>query len=47
MKLLLDDGSWILVRESGTEPIARAYVETKSEKELEALAKSAEELLRP
>lgn len=45
MKLLLDDGSWILVRESGTEPIARAYVETRSEKDLEALAKSAQELL--
>jgi len=47
MKLLLDDGSWILVRESGTEPVARVYVETRSQEDLEALSKSAQELLTP
>ena len=47
MKLLLDDGSWILVRESGTEPVARVYAEAKSEDECAALARAARELLRP
>ncbi len=47
MKLLLDDGSWILVRESGTEPVARVYAEAKSEDESVALARAASELLRP
>ncbi len=45
MKLLLDDGSWILVRESGTEPVARLYVESKSQSDLAALAKAGKELL--
>ena len=30
MKLIFEDGSWILVRESGTEPVARVYVEARS-----------------
>ncbi len=47
MKLLLDDGSWILVRESGTEPVARVYAEAKSQDEAAALARAARELLRP
>jgi phosphoglucomutase len=41
LKLLLDDGSWILVRESGTEPVARVYFEAHSQKDLEALASDA------
>ncbi|HSS45380.1 MAG TPA: phosphoglucomutase/phosphomannomutase family protein, partial [Thermoanaerobaculia bacterium] len=45
MKLLLEDGSWILVRESGTEPVARVYVEARSEKDLAALADAGRELL--
>jgi phosphoglucomutase len=45
LKLLLDDGSWILVRESGTEPVARVYVEARSERDLEALAAAGPELL--
>ncbi len=47
MKLILDDGSWILVRESGTEPVARVYAEAKSQEECAALARAASELLRP
>ena len=39
MKLILEDGSWILVRESGTEPVARVYVEAQSETDLDALAR--------
>ncbi len=47
MKLLLDDGSWILVRESGTEPVARVYAEAKSETDCVALARAGRELLTP
>ena len=47
MKLLLDDGSWILIRESGTEPVARVYAESKSENDAIALAKAGRELLSP
>ena len=47
MKLLLDDGSWILVRESGTEPVARVYAESKTESDAVSLAKAGRELLSP
>ena len=47
MKLLLDDGSWILIRESGTEPVARVYAESKSESDAVLLAKAGRELLSP
>jgi phosphoglucomutase len=47
MKLILDDGSWILVRESGTEPLARVYVEARSEKDIASLAQAGRELLAP
>ncbi len=46
LKLLLEDGSWILVRESGTEPVARVYVEARSEKDLDALARAGQDLLK-
>ena len=45
LKLLLEDGSWILVRESGTEPVARVYVEASSEDRLTSLAQAGRELL--
>jgi phosphomannomutase len=45
IKLLLDDGSWILIRESGTEPLARLYVEAKSEDEVAALTRAARSLI--
>ncbi|HEV8609283.1 MAG TPA: phosphoglucomutase/phosphomannomutase family protein [Thermoanaerobaculia bacterium] len=45
IKLLLDDGSWILVRESGTEPLARVYVESKSEEKVAALTHAARQLV--
>lgn len=37
LKLLFDDGSWLLLRLSGTEPIARCYAEATSEADLEVL----------
>ena len=45
LKLLLEDGSWILIRESGTEPVARVYVEARSEDQLDSLASAGRELL--
>jgi phosphoglucomutase len=46
LKLLLEDGSWILVRESGTEPVARVYAEAPSAKDLLALEQAGRELLK-
>jgi alpha-D-glucose phosphate-specific phosphoglucomutase len=45
IKLILEDGSWILVRESGTEPVARVYVEAHSPSDLEALTRAGRELI--
>ncbi|HEY3203747.1 MAG TPA: phosphoglucomutase/phosphomannomutase family protein [Thermoanaerobaculia bacterium] len=45
IKLILEDGSWILVRESGTEPVARVYIEAHSSSDLDALARAGRELI--
>ena len=45
IKLILEDGSWILIRESGTEPLARLYVEAKSEQDVAALTRAAMDLV--
>ncbi len=37
LKLLFDDGSWVLMRPSGTEPVVRYYAESTSSKDLETL----------
>jgi alpha-D-glucose phosphate-specific phosphoglucomutase len=42
LKLILDDGSWVCYRLSGTEPVVRAYTEARSEKDMEALKAAAE-----
>lgn len=39
-KFILDDGSWILMRPSGTEPLVRVYAEASNEQELEVLLES-------
>src|SRR5437763_3050971 len=36
-KFFLDDGSWLLVRLSGTEPLARVYAQTKEDRQLAPL----------
>ena len=41
MKLVFDDGSWVLYRLSGTEPVVRVYSEAKSESDLKKLASAA------
>jgi phosphoglucomutase len=37
LKLILDDGSWVLFRLSGTEPVCRVYAEARNESDLPAL----------
>jgi len=41
VKLTLEDGSWILLRASGTEPLVRIYAEAGSPEKLETLSKAA------
>jgi phosphomannomutase len=38
LKLILGDGSWVMFRPSGTEPITRVYCESKDPQQLDALA---------
>jgi phosphoglucomutase len=42
LKLIFDDGSWILMRPSGTEPVARIYTEASTEAAAEKLAEDAQ-----
>ncbi|ELY32450.1 phosphoglucosamine mutase, partial [Natrialba magadii ATCC 43099] len=44
-KLLLEDGSWILIRPSGTEPKMRVYAETPAGEQLESLLDAGSELV--
>ena len=46
-KLLLDDGSWLLVRPSGTEPKMRIYAEAASQERADALLAAGRELVEP
>lgn len=46
VKLLLSDGSWVLFRKSGTEPVVRVYAEARSAGELEQLIQAAETFIR-
>jgi phosphoglucomutase len=41
LKLIFEDGSWVLMRPSGTEPVVRIYTEAASEAAAEKLAKDA------
>ena len=44
-KMILDDGSWIMIRPSGTEPKVRFYVEARSKAETPLLVQSAKSML--
>ncbi len=41
LKLILDDGSWVCYRLSGTEPVVRVYSEARKRNETEALSTAA------
>ena len=45
-KFFLDDGSWLLIRLSGTEPLVRVYAETRSESELAPLLDAGERMVK-
>ncbi len=45
-KFWLDDGSWLLVRASGTEPLVRIYTEATSEAIQDAMLAAGERLVR-
>jgi alpha-D-glucose phosphate-specific phosphoglucomutase len=42
LKMILEDGSWALLRLSGTEPVVRIYCEAPSHTELEGLLQTAQ-----
>jgi phosphomannomutase len=46
VKFFLDDGSWLLVRTSGTEPLVRVYTEATSAGTRDALLEAGERLVR-
>jgi phosphomannomutase len=45
-KFWVDDGSWLLIRASGTEPLVRVYTEATSETSRESLLIAGERLVR-
>jgi phosphomannomutase len=45
LKLVLEDGSWVCYRLSGTEPVVRAYTEARNEQDMEALKAAAEKFV--
>jgi len=45
LKLILEDGSWVCYRLSGTEPVVRAYTEARNEQDMEALKAAAEKFV--
>jgi phosphoglucomutase len=44
-KYLLEDGSWLLFRKSGTEPVVRIYGEASTDEELERLMRAGKEFI--
>jgi phosphoglucomutase len=44
-KFNLEDGSWVLMRPSGTEPLVRVYAEAPTEQDLEVLLGSGREYI--
>jgi len=43
LKLILDDGSWVCYRLSGTEPVVRIYSEARTEDGLKKLSAAAKQ----
>jgi phosphomannomutase len=45
-KLVFDDGSWLMIRPSGTEPKVRFYIEARTEEGKKAVFATAEKMTR-
>jgi len=45
LKLILEDGSWVCYRLSGTEPVVRAYTEARNEQDVETLSAAAKKFV--
>jgi phosphomannomutase len=45
-KLVFDDGSWLMIRSSGTEPKVRFYIEARTEREKKAVFETAEKITK-
>jgi phosphomannomutase len=45
LKLLFGDGSWVLFRASGTEPVARLYVEARDDYQMNRLLAAGKEFV--
>ncbi len=45
LKLILEDGSWVCYRLSGTEPVVRAYTEARNEQDMRTLRTAAEKFV--
>jgi phosphomannomutase len=45
-KMVFDDGSWLMIRPSGTEPKVRFYIEARTEEEKDAVFRKAEQMTR-
>ena len=45
-KFFVEDGSWLLIRTSGTEPLVRVYTEATSPDARDALVGAGEQLVR-
>jgi len=45
LKMIFEDGTWVLLRLSGTEPVARCYVEAHSQKALDHLTQLARQFI--
>ena len=45
VKMILSEGSWVLARPSGTEPLIRAYVESDKQQKLEAIVEAVRNLI--
>ncbi|HBY81915.1 MAG TPA: phosphoglucosamine mutase, partial [Cyanobacteria bacterium UBA11148] len=45
IKLYLEEGSWVLLRPSGTEPLMRVYMETNSPEKETQIATAMEQMI--
>ncbi|MBC7327478.1 phosphoglucomutase/phosphomannomutase family protein [bacterium] len=46
VKLKFEDGSWLLLRPSGTEPVIRCYMETHSQEKLQELSEKIKQMIK-